>query len=262
MKVFHEAPISIMEDIAIYLSGDYCLPHLLDENNEYREYFYKAKHKNRYIIMDNSMHELGYPYNEEKLIKWVYELKPNEFIVPDVLGNSSQTILLANEWIKKSLPKETKKVAVIQAQHEGDFYIQYVHYKDLGYDKICIPYGLKVYETIFPHPNKWVSRTMGRIYIIIQLLNKGFIKENDKIHLLGCNLNWEFKFYKDIPQIESVDTSNPVMATIENPEVHYPHLNHKPKINLMECFELPKEKLPLPDIIYNINSFKNINKHI
>ena len=42
------------------------------------------KKQGRYIIMDNSLHELGKAYNHERLLHWITELEPNEFIVPDV----------------------------------------------------------------------------------------------------------------------------------------------------------------------------------
>jgi hypothetical protein len=42
------------------------------------------KNMGRYIVMDNSLHELGEAYNSERLMHWVNEIEPNEFIVPDV----------------------------------------------------------------------------------------------------------------------------------------------------------------------------------
>ena len=84
IKVSHELPIDLL-----YLSKDvndyeYCLPHLLDQNKSYKDYFYQAKKDGRYIIMDNSLHELGKAYDSKRLLHWINELKPNEFIVPDV----------------------------------------------------------------------------------------------------------------------------------------------------------------------------------
>ncbi len=39
--------------------------------------------------MDNSLHELGEAYDHKRLLHWVKELEPNEFIVPDVLDGMS-----------------------------------------------------------------------------------------------------------------------------------------------------------------------------
>jgi len=71
MKISHEVPIpylGLSEDFNDY---DYCLPHLLDVSKEYEEYFRNAKEKGRYIIMDNSLHELGKPYNSDRLWYWM-----------------------------------------------------------------------------------------------------------------------------------------------------------------------------------------------
>ena len=46
-----------------------------------------AKEYGRYIIMDNSLHELGEAYDYDRLKYWIKELEPDEFIVPDVWMN-------------------------------------------------------------------------------------------------------------------------------------------------------------------------------
>ena len=81
VKVSHEVPICLLNKSRDFNDYDYCLPHLLDKNLEYEEYFRDAREKGRYIIMDNSLHELGKAYKTERLVHWIEELKPNEFIV-------------------------------------------------------------------------------------------------------------------------------------------------------------------------------------
>ena len=83
MKVSHEAPIPYMKQIRGMIDYDYILPHLLDESPEYKQYFQESKEMGRYIIMDNSLHELGEPYDLERLDYWMNYFKPDEFIVPD-----------------------------------------------------------------------------------------------------------------------------------------------------------------------------------
>ena len=34
IKLFHEAPLSIMSRVQSLTDGDYCLPHLMDKNEE------------------------------------------------------------------------------------------------------------------------------------------------------------------------------------------------------------------------------------
>jgi hypothetical protein len=43
VKVSHETPLCLLEDSRLFNDYDYCLPHLLDEEPGYLEYFRKAK---------------------------------------------------------------------------------------------------------------------------------------------------------------------------------------------------------------------------
>jgi hypothetical protein len=54
----------------------------------------------RYIVMDNSLHELGEAYNSERLMLWINEIKPDEFIVPDVWEDYAASIRNAKQWSK------------------------------------------------------------------------------------------------------------------------------------------------------------------
>jgi len=84
IKVSHEVPLAVLNISQTFNDYDYCLPHLLDSEYEYFKYFDQAKKDGRYIIMDNSLHELGHAYDTERLLHWVNYFEPNEFIVPDV----------------------------------------------------------------------------------------------------------------------------------------------------------------------------------
>jgi hypothetical protein len=48
------------------------------------------------------------------------------------------------------------------------------------------------------------------------MFQEKIISSTDRVHLLGTCFPGEFGFYKDFTFIESIDTSNPVMAAIEN----------------------------------------------
>ena len=97
MKISHEVPICLLEDSLDFNDYQYCLPHLLDQDEDYKNFFYKVKQEGVYIIMDNSLHELGHAYDRSRLLYWINELKPNEFIVPDVWENCNLSIGYARE---------------------------------------------------------------------------------------------------------------------------------------------------------------------
>jgi hypothetical protein len=52
IKVSHEVPFCLLEQSREFNDYDYCLPHLLDENEEYKNFFYKSKEMGRYIVMN------------------------------------------------------------------------------------------------------------------------------------------------------------------------------------------------------------------
>ena len=56
-KVSHELPINMLDRSFEINDYEYCLPHLLDQNEVYRKHFEDAKESGSYIIMDNSQIE-------------------------------------------------------------------------------------------------------------------------------------------------------------------------------------------------------------
>ena len=259
IKVSHETPMCLLEDSIKFNDYDYCLPHLLDEEPKYLEYFKKAKAEGRYIIMDNSLHELGEAYTHERLIHWVNEIKPNEFIVPDVWENCEESMQNAEIWNFYDFPEDVEKIAVVQAKtiHEASECTK--RYKDLGYGKICYSYGASYYNDVCPHPNKDLGKALGRLFVINALMKMGDIKQDDRIHLLGCAVPQEFGWYKNINCIESIDTSNPVMAALEDVQYKNYGLYKKPKANMNDYFYMLNSQVDYDLLDYNLAMFRKIN---
>ena len=259
IKISHETPYCLLEDSRFFNDYDYCLPHLLDEDPGYRDYFLQSKKEGRYIIMDNSLHELGEAYNHERLIYWINEIKPNEFIVPDVWENSIESIQNAEIWDLYDFPKDVEKVAVVQATtlHEAAQCVK--TYKNLGYSKICFSYGASYYNDICTHPNKDLGKALGRLFVITTLLKTGELKQDDRVHLLGCAVPQEFGWYKGINCIESIDTSNPVMATLEGTSYTWSGLDTKPKANMNDYFYMAGEDINYELLDFNLRLFREIN---
>jgi hypothetical protein len=206
MKVSHEAPIPYMKQVRGMIDYDYCLPHLLDESEEYKQYFQESKEMGRYIIMDNSLHELGEPYDKERLAHWLYHFKQDK----------TATLVSAKEWINKKYPKNTTPVAVVQGKNKSEARECYNILKYQGYNKIAFSYGADWYynegkKTTSSVENITVTKAHGRYNFIKNLYSDGTIKKTDRIHLLGCNIPQEFKWYKGMPFIKTIDTSNPII---------------------------------------------------
>jgi hypothetical protein len=261
MKVSHEVPLNILEVSRNFNHYDYCLPHLLDKYEKYKEYFLDAKKQGRYIIMDNSLHELGEAYDTNRLLHWIEEIKPDEFIVPDVWEEAGRSIDNASEWSKIKLPKDTLKVAVVQAKNIDEAEECYFKYKTLGYRKIAFSYGAKYYSELVPHPTRAIATALGRIQVISTLYNNDIISKHDRVHLLGCAVPQEFIYYKDMPFIETIDTSNPIMAGLEGNSYKVWGLDKKPMLKIDEVIEWSKDEIKekWAFIYNNIMDFKLIN---
>ena len=259
IKVSHETPLCLLEDSIRFNDYDYALPHLFDEEPGYLEYFKNAKSKGRYIIMDNSLHELGHAYDSDRLIHWINELEPDEFIVPDVWEDRDASVVNARSWSKIVLPKKTTKVAVVQAQTIHEASTCYQTYKDLGYKKIAFSYGASYYNDVVPHPNKDLGKALGRLSVISALLETKVIHQSDRIHLLGCSVPQEFGWYRGFECIESIDTSNPVMAALEGISYSNAGLDKKPTANMNDYFYMLNDQVDYDLLTHNLTKFRQIN---
>ena len=258
MKVSHEAPIPYMRQVRGLIDYDYCLPHLLDESEEYKQYFQESKEMGRYIIMDNSLHELGEPYDLERLAHWLHYFKPDEFIVPDYWQDKTATLVSAKEWINKKYPDNTIPVAVVQGKTEGEARECYRILKYQGYEKIAFSYGADWYydkgkETSELTENIIVTKAHGRFNFIKELYEDNTIKKSDRIHLLGCNIPQEFKWYKNMPFIKTIDTSNPVIHGLAGIKYEPWGLNNKISTKV-DKFEGEAEHWETA--VHNIQTFK------
>jgi len=256
IKISHEVPFCLLTKSREFNDYDYCLPHLMDENEEYRNFFYESKKIGRYIVMDNSLHELGEAYNSDRLMHWINELTPDEFIVPDVWEDAKLSIENAKLWAQIELPEGVTKVAVVQAKQiwEAEDCVQ--AYKNLGYKKIAFSYGAEYYHAICPHPNKDLGKAIGRYMVIYKLYN---LTKFDRVHLLGTASPIEFGMYKNIDCIESIDTSNPVMAAIGEMPYTNMGLHKKPLANMNKYQDMSLDHLNEDLVDYNVDMFRQIN---
>ena len=209
--------------------------------------------------MDNSLHEVGETYNHKRLHYWVNELEPDEFIVPDVWMDMSLTCAQAKYWRQFEYSENTTPVAVVQGKNDGDAYKCLRTLRDLGYKKIAISYGATWYNDLFPHVNKDLGRALGRLSFISRLFSSGGITKYDRIHLLGCSVPQEFGWYRGFNFIESIDTSNPIMAALEGTMYNESGLTQKPKANMNDHFDIDFSDVDYSLVLHNTTLFREIN---
>ncbi len=257
MKIAHEAPIPLFDEVQRQTNYDYCLVHLMDEQPQYVTKFMEAKEKGREIILDNSIFELGEAYEKSKYIRWINELKPNWFIIPDVLEDATKTVENVKEWKKLHLPG--KKIGVVQGKTISEMLWCYMQIAPLV-DKIAISFDYSVFinETAFGKlPTKFHHYMYGRDAFLHTLKRMKILREDKPHHLLGIGLPQEITAYRDYHWIDSIDTSNPVVAGIEG--LIYNGINgleRKPDRKLFTMINYDPTESQKDIINYNIRYFR------
>jgi len=263
-KIAHEAPISIFNDVQARTDYDYALVHLFEENEQYYDLFKSSLKKGREVVLDNSVFELGTSFNADKFAEWIIKLQPTYYIIPDVLDDSTKTMENYQNWIKNyksSVPG--KIIGVAQGSTYNEFLECYNFLTD-SVDKIGISFDSKFYDywiNNFPtkKPTKYHEWCLARNLLFIKMITLKQIKEKVPHHLLGCSLPQEFKEYRNYRFIDSIDTSNPVVAGIKG--IRYDQengLENKPSEKLHTLINSPVNQNQLNDITHNITWFRKI----
>lgn len=274
MKIAHEAPICLLEDIDKVTDYSYFLVHLFEENEEYLNWARKITSSERESILDNSIFELGTAFDMHKFAKWIKDIKPTYYIIPDSLGNKEKTIELFNCFRDAYGDLPGKSMAVAQGKTYEEFVDCYKYLVD-KVDKIAIPFDFTFLEDLFnskypafkdrPLINTLTKLSLGRVILIDKMLSEGIIDKNKKHHLLGCFLASEFAAYKDRQKfsfIDSIDTSNPVVAGLKGEKYKLINesdwsLDYKPKEKLFTLINNDVSDLQKELIFFNIEKFKS-----
>ena len=259
IAISHEVPFCLLEKSKEFNDYQYALVHLLEENEEYRKHFLQCRDEGIPIYLDNSLHEKGYAIGGEILLKWINILKPECVFIPDVWEDKDSSVRNARQWSKIELPEEVMKVAVVQAKSAHEAMLCTVAYKDLGYKKIAYSYGASYYNDVCPHPNKDLGKAIGRFITISSLYEQNILSKFDRVHLLGTASPIEFGMYKNIECIESIDTSNPIMAAIGEMPYTRMGLYKKPSANMNKYQDVSIDFINLDLLDWNVEMFREIN---
>ena len=267
MKVSHESPISILESSTRYNDFDYALVHLFETHPEYYAFFKKSREiYNREVLLDNSIFELGHAFDSDKFLAAAIDLKPNMFIVPDVLEDTRGTVESFHSWLESGKIQAvkdvciTKAIGAIQGKTWNDLIACYKFMSDTA-DMIAISFDFSYYEITGEGNTKLDRWCNGRQRFISQLIEAGIWNWNKPHHLLGCSLAKEFRYYVDnnIHNIVSCDTSNPIVAAIHNIKYDADYgLPTKPSTKLADLIDYQFTIDQLETVNYNVDMFKKI----
>lgn len=258
--ISHETPISLLPESLNYNDYDYCLVHLMEQEPKYRDFFLKSRDEGRRILLDTSIFELGEAFDLEKYAYWVEELRPYEYILPDVLEDGNATTKNSESFVEKYPDLPGKKIGVVQGRSYDEIMYCYRYLNEkMNVDKIAISFDYSFYRKFTPHPNKWASFMMGRVQLINKLLEDNIINKEKPHHLLGCSNPLEFSFYKhpDFNFIESLDTSSPIVHGLHRVFYHEQIGDwEKESTKLADLIKAEADEQQKAVILYNIKQFR------
>jgi hypothetical protein len=278
MLVSHETPIPLLKESLSYNDYDYCLVHLLPTHSEYKNFYFESVKKGRHVLLDNSLFELGESYDPEQFAYWVKELKPAEYIIPDVFNDKEGTITSYEKFISQYGDLPGKKIAVVHGKTYEEFKECYEYFANTynvqkiafnfvddyfinSYEDEILVSNLKIpnYWHSIP-PNNWKKYALGRAMLIERLAKEGILKTYIKHHLLGATLPREFSLYFENSldyYITTIDTSNPIVAGLLNKRYDEQFgLQEKWSIKLVDFIDEDADAEQLKNMFYNIFTFK------
>lgn len=260
IKVSHESPLSLLEASRSYNDFCYALVHLFEKYPKYYSHFEQSLLMNREVLLDNSIFELGKAFDTAEFVKWINKLQPTYYIVPDALEESNTTMHNFMDFTETYTDLPGLKIGAVQGKNYHEISDCYKFMTDCA-DYIAISFDFSYYQYTGKGTTKHERMMTGRQRLIAALIDDGCWCWEKPVHLLGCSLPQEFKYYKEnnIYNIRSVDTSNPIMSGITG--LKYAGdlgLKTKPQGLLADNLEVDLSQDQLDLINYNVKAFKSI----
>lgn len=275
VKIAHEAPYALMPEVQRLTDYDYALVHLFEKSEWYYDYFVAALAKGREVILDNSIFELGTAFDAVKFNYYVHKLKPTWYIIPDVLEDMEGTVESLHKYLN-DYPStvHSNSIGVVQGKTIAEIKKCYKLIEPYV-DKVAISFDYSAYNEYADgtEKNKYEVMAKGRYNLLNEMALGGIINYNKKHHLLGCALPQEFTNYNfgqdDVDcrdfdgtyivghkWIDSIDTSNPVVAGLNSTRYGSRGLPNKISTKLIEYINKKVEPDQAILIGYNIAKFR------
>lgn len=256
IKISHEVPLELLNSSRIFNDYDYALVHLFEVYPEYLQFFKDSIKQGREVLLDNSIFELKEAFEPNAYAKWVQELNPTRYILPDVLDDCDATIANMIEWNKTFPHIAGSKIGVVQ----GKSYEELTKcYKEIlkHCDEVAICFPHSHHQSLGLTKVAFEQRMLNRGKLLERWVEEGVIDKSRRHHLLGCLLPQEFKAYKKYSFIYSLDTSNPIVHGLVGVIYNEGCLDDKVDIKMADIMEIKISDEQFDDIYYNIRSFKN-----
>lgn len=279
MLINSELPLNVLKFNNDLNEFDFVLFHLYISNKEYKEYFknQRINKPERLMILDNSAYEFfvkGEELNMDEFYNAIIELRPDIYILPDVLMDKKKTINGIKEFINKYAEsiEFSKPMAVVQGNSIKEFKSCLKIYSNLNIAHIALPFhnrffwemgndGDNVLNEAF---KKWhgisilsddMKYAIGRIKFIS--IHQNILSKYDYIHLLGSHDPFEKFIYNLLNfKINTMDTGYPIKCALEGWELGKEP--HKPNTIIDDFLDKKLTDTQINLIHRNMDIFKNM----
>lgn len=246
MKISHECPINVLSEVQKYTDYDYCLLHMLLQNENYKDWFVNKARK-EHLILDNSAFELGAGLTGDKIVEGYNLIKPEYVVAPDVIKNAETTIKNFKEFKEKFGNSVGKIGGVVQGKNDEEFTAS-LKFMFENADLVMIPAGI-------------FATGLNRVATIYKNIIEGNWNYDKPVHLLGCKELIEYNYYDAqlCRNIVSTDTSSPTQYGLEVGKYPEDLFDYKKRRNMVD-YQKVVTKDELETIISNIKRFKTLGR--
>jgi len=242
----HEIPKNLLDVSRFFNHYDYALDIHFDDE-KYYNFFKESIELGRTVILDNSLYErriTNISFDEEKYAKYIKDLNPTYYIIPDAYESSEKNIMLFENWMKKFNIDiiGNSKIVVIHGRDYSDYVKCYKYFDTHIRDEDIIAFS-------------GGDSNIDREKVIRRMYLEGHINLKRKHHLLGLVHPKELESYKHFSFITSVDTSLPIICAVENHKID--EITEKPKTVITKIFN-EDVKLDFRLLYYNIYKLREV----
>ena len=266
IKISHEIPTALLKESRSFNDYDYCLCHLYDERGAYKDFYDESVKKGRHVLLDNSIFELGTAFDSKEYARIINELRPTEYIVPDVTDDGRGTIELFEDWLKNYADDCPGEMMGVVHGKDYDEVKECIKYLSAHCYRLAFNFQDQVFKDIGKGKTKYETMMDGRQRLLQMLDDDLVLPRNKSYHLLGASLPQEYAYASNFGYLKhcftSCDTSNPIVHGIRgiryNGQDGIEGLHTKESIMLAELIDTKITPKMKKDIKYNLKAFRKI----
>lgn len=220
MQIALITPTSMLNNLCVTLKYQMCLAHRVLADEKYAQFYSECSDRGQYVMMDNSLWELGSSMSVEDLVTACDIAGPSELTVPDVFRDGPATIELFQHFIT------APTTALIQGPADDvrcEFMVV-AHGKDRREWLECFDYfnaNGSLHTIALPKVLDKIWTPGGRIGCVEFLEATGRVNPEKEYHCLGI---WddpiEVLLLAQHPWIRSLDTALPIHAGMQGIKFH------------------------------------------